>query len=951
MKEKIYQPQQLETKWYQFWETQGLFKFNSNGQGETYSLVVPPPNVTGSLHLGHAFQLSIMDALARYHRMCGKRVLWQLGVDHAGIATQLVAENWLKKQQIDRKQLTREQFLQKVWEWKEYSGGQITAQQRRLGISGDWQRARFTLDAGFNRAVIDVFVRLYDEGLIYRGKRLVNWDPKLQTAVSDLEVVNQEEQGRLWYLRYPLVEVNGDDNGNDDHLNGDDHSLLVATTRPETLFGDVAVAVHPQDPRYQQLIGKQLRLPLTDRTIPIIADEYVDREFGSGCVKITPAHDFNDYQVGQRHKLPLINILTPDGHLNNNPAVPPPWQGLTTTKAREAVLQALADGGFLVKQEPHTIKVPHGDRSGAVIEPYLTDQWFMATDQLAQQARVAVQHGRTRLMPNSWEKSYFQWLDNIQDWCISRQLWWGHRIPAWYDAAGHCYVAPDESQVRSKYQLPDSVALHQDEDVLDTWFSSALWPMVTLGWPDQLQEFQQLYPTAVLVTAFDIIFFWVARMMMMGLHFTGQVPFKDVYITGLIRDSRGQKMSKSKGNVLDPIDLIDGITLEQLIAKRTNHLMQESKASAIEQQTRAEFPQGIQGWGADALRFTLCAQASMSRDINFDIARLAGYRNFGTKLWNATRFVLMQLERTEIAPESWRQQQEPNYNTAKLTKNASMIISWMWSQLQQSIAKIHQYFALYRFDLLAQELYDLIWYRFCDWHLELNKIALKHAEADEPQRQILLQQLMAILEQLLVLLHPLMPFVTEELWQQLQAWLPRPEISIMVRAYPQFDERRIDLAAEQQVAWLQQLVLAIRNVRGELKIDSHQPLTMRIKQASAQDRQYLTAWELYLKQLAQVNWIPKPDSDDKTPLASASTLVCGSLELELALSPQDRAKEQERLAKEITKLTQQITQLETKLANLQYCQRAPQQVVQADRDRLAVATQKLATLRSAMTPG
>ncbi len=916
MKDKIYQPQALESKWYDFWQQHGYFK--ARGDGESYTIVLPPPNVTGTLHMGHAFQLSIMDALVRYHRMCGKRVLWQLGFDHAGIATQLVAENWLKKQKIERSKLTREQFLEKIWEWKEHSGAQISRQQRRLGISGDWDRTRFTLDAGFNREVLSLFVRLYDEGIIYRGKRLVNWDPKLQTAVSDLEVISKETKGWLWYLRYPVV--------------GSNQEIVVATTRPETIFGDVAVAVHPLDERYQKLIGRQVILPLTGRTIPVVADEYVDRMFGTGCVKITPAHDFNDYQIGQRHGLPIINILTVDGRLNSE--VPERFRGLGGQAARDGVLTALEGEGFLVKREEHLLKVPHGDRSGAVIEPYLTNQWFMATKQLAKVAREAVVDHRTSFIPDNWERTYFQWLDNIQDWCISRQLWWGHRIPAWYDDNGECYVAISEQEVRVKYGLSDDVPLKQDEDVLDTWFSSAIWPLVTLGWPGQPEEFNKLYPTAVLVTGFDIIFFWVARMMMMGLHLTGEVPFKDVYITGLIRDSRGQKMSKSKGNVLDPIDLMDGITLEDLVTKRTSHLMQEHIADQIAKQTRAEFPDGIAGYGADALRFTLCAQASMSRDINFDVSRLAGYRNFGTKLWNATRYVLTQLqEHVGSGP----------FNGLSLSDVQHPLAGrWMLSQLQRSVQKIHQYFALYRFDLITQELYDLIWYRYCDWYLEVTKIDL--AISDDERRAQIKYSLAAILEQLLVMLHPFMPFLTEELWQEVKEWLMIAGDSIMLRSYPMADVSMIDEAAEGEFDWLQRFVMAVRNVKGELSIAAHQLLQARVVGSSPQDDRYLKDNCEYLCKLARLQWV----SGEQDVYGTVTTVVLGDMEVGLMLDRQALVQEQARLIKEIGKLECEVDQLRQKLGNRNYCARAPQAVVDRDRERLQAADSKLTRLRQAL---
>lgn len=907
---KNYSPYEVEKHWYQYWQQQGFFKL-SDPKAPSYTIMIPPPNVTGSLHIGHAFQLSIMDALVRFHKLHGKNVLWQLGTDHAGIATQLVAENWLKRQNIDRSTLSREAFLDKVWEWKEYSSTKITDQQKRLGICADWDRQRFTLDHGFNQAVTDLFVRLYDEKIIYRGKRLVNWDPVLQTAVSDLEVINEDTNGQLYYVRYPLAE------------GSDAEGVVVATTRPETMFGDVAVAVHPSDPRYAKFIGCSLRLPLTERLIPVIADDYVDPEFGTGAVKITPAHDFNDYQVGLRHNLEMPSVLTKLGTLND--LAPADLVGLSVSEARPRLVAKLNEGGWLVKQEPHQLKVPHGDRSGAVIEPMLTDQWFLAATKLAPAAKEAVVNGDTRFIPANWEKTYFQWLDNIQDWCISRQLWWGHRIPAWYDDSGNIYVAKDEAAVREKYHLNSSIQLKQEDDVLDTWFSSALWPLVTLGWPDKLDEFKLRYPTAVLVTGFDIIFFWVARMMMMALHLVGKVPFFDVYITGLIRDSQGQKMSKSKGNVLDPMDLIDGISLDALLTKRTSYLMQEHLAKKIAEQTKREFPSGIEGYGADALRFTLCAQASMSRDINFDMSRLAGYRNLGTKLWNATRFVLMQL------PKDFKP-------VAKIAPTPATC--WMVLELTKSVKLIEEHFKTYRFDLATQELYNLIWQRFCDWYLELAKVEVAANLAVQAG-------LVICLSRILIMLHPFMPFLTEELWQEVRNYLADAPSSIMLAKYPQLEEFKTacDEAAASKIKWLQEVVLAVRSARSDLGLAPQQRLQLRFVKGEAAQREQLLELTSYLAKLARVELASDVAASDN---AVAATLVVNGAELALELDADAFSKEKDRLASELTKLTKESDMLSAKLNNAEYCKRAPSEIVQRDRDRLALLQTKKSRLQAAL---
>ncbi|HMV71930.1 MAG TPA: valine--tRNA ligase, partial [Pseudomonadales bacterium] len=761
--DKTYSPEQIESRWYAEWESHGYFR--PGGSGTPYCIVIPPPNVTGSLHMGHAFQQTIMDALIRHQRMRGCNTLWQGGTDHAGIATQMVVERLLAAEGTDRLSLGREAFTHRVWEWKEHSGGTITRQQRRLGNSVDWTRERFTMDPDLSAAVREVFVRLYEEGLIYRGKRLVNWDPKLHTAISDLEVVQEEEDGHLWHLRYPLAE------GSD--------SLVVATTRPETMLGDVAIAVHPDDERYRHLIGRSVRLPLAERMIPVIADAYVDPAFGTGCLKITPAHDFNDYEVGKRHGLEAINLFTIDAALNDN--APAAYRGMDRFAARARIVADLDALGLLAKIEKHRLKVPRGDRSGVVIEPYLTDQWFVATRALAEPAVRAVEDGRIEFVPRQWENTYFAWMREIQDWCISRQLWWGHQIPAWYDDAGNVYVGRSEAEVRTVHGL-DELPLRQDADVLDTWFSSALWTFSTLGWPRDTAELRTFHPTDVLVTGFDIIFFWVARMVMMTLKFIGDVPFRKVYVTGLIRDEHGQKMSKSKGNVIDPLDLIDGIDVEALVAKRTAGMMQPQLAQKIATVTRREYPQGIRAHGTDALRFTLCALASTGRDIKFDMGRLEGYRNFCNKLWNAARFVLMHTEGKDCAL--------PGETGVAL----SLPDRWILSRLQQTIGEVERTLAGFRFDLATQALYEFTWNDYCDWYLELVKPVLGTG-ADLAQARVARRTLLEVLETVLRLAHPFIPFITEEIWQRVAPLAGRPGPTVMLAPYPVADAQQIDAVA------------------------------------------------------------------------------------------------------------------------------------------------------------
>jgi valyl-tRNA synthetase len=894
--DKTYRPEDIEARWYETWESRGYFQ--PSGEGEPYCIVIPPPNVTGSLHMGHAFQQTIMDALIRYHRMCGRDTLWQGGTDHAGIATQMVVERLLAAEGTDRHSLGREAFLERVWQWKELSGGTITRQQRRLGNSVDWSRERFTMDPELSEAVREVFVRLHDEGLLYRGKRLVNWDPKLHTAISDLEVVQEEEDGHLWHLRYPLVDGSG--------------YLVVATTRPETMLGDVAVAVHPEDERYRHLVGKHLRLPLAEREIPVIADTYVDPAFGTGCVKITPAHDFNDYAIGQRHHLPMINILTPDAFLND--AVPAPYRGLERFEARQRVVADLQAEGLLDRIEKHKLKVPRGDRSGVIVEPYLTDQWFVRAQPLAEPAIRAVMEGRIEFVPKQWENTYFAWMRDIQDWCISRQLWWGHQIPAWYDDAGNVFVGRSEAEVRARHALGDR-ALRQDEDVLDTWFSSALWTFSTLGWPNNTPELARFHPTDVLVTGFDIIFFWVARMAMMTLKFMGEVPFRTVYVTGLIRDEHGQKMSKSKGNVIDPIDLIDGIGSDELVAKRTAGMMQPQLAQKIAAATRKEYPQGIAAHGTDALRFTLCALASTGRDIKFDMGRLDGYRNFCNKLWNATRYVLMQTEGKTC--------------TGTLA-GGSVADRWILSRLQHATAEVHRALATYRFDLAVQAIYEFAWHDYCDWYLEFSKPLLAR---DDHSANDTRATLLTVLETLMRLAHPFIPFLTEEIWQRIAPLAGAGGETVMLAAFPRSDAARIDAAAEADVAWLQQAIIAVRNIRGELGIAPGKKLELLLRNAGPMERRCVTEHELLLTTMAKLESVAFLDG---AQAPASATQVIGQTELLVPLAGLiDFDAERARLEREDEKLGKEIEKLAGRLGNAGFVDKAPPEVVARERARLA----------------
>ncbi len=905
--DKIYSPEAIESECYKTWESHHYFQ--PQGDAKKFCIMLPPPNVTGSLHMGHGFQHTIMDALTRYHRMIGDKTLWQPGTDHAGISTQLVVERQLEAAGISKKDLTREQFLEYVWKWKNESGNTITQQMRRLGTSVDWTRERFTMDEGLSAAVQKVFVQLHDEGLIYRGTRLVNWDPKLGTAVSDLEVLSEEEEGFLWHIRYPVVNSK--------------EVIIVATTRPETLLGDAAVAVNPEDERFKHLIGQHVHLPLCDRTIPIIADDYVDKEFATGCVKITPAHDFNDHEVGKRHELPIVSILTKKAAINKN--APLKYQGMDRFVAREQIIKDLIAEDLLVKTEAHKLKVPRGEKSNVVIEPLLTDQWYVKIQPLAEPAIEAVKNGEIRFIPENWSKTYFQWMENIEDWCISRQLWWGHRIPAWYDSNGNVYVGYSENDVRFKYNIKESTALKQDEDVLDTWFSSALWPFSTLGWPERTADLEQFYPTAVLVTGFDIIFFWVARMIMMGLKFTGKVPFKDVFITGLIRDSEGHKMSKSKGNVLDPLDIIDGIDIESLVTKRTSNLMLQSVKDKIVKATRKEFPEGINAYGTDALRFTYCSLASNGRNIRFDLGRVEGYRNFCNKLWNAARYVMMNTDEEQIDFGDGAFQYSP-------------ADQWILSRLQRTISKVHHYFETYRFDLLSSTLYEFVWHEYCDWYLELSKPVLQDEHALSALKRGTRKTLIHVLDQILKLLHPLMPFITEEIWQRTTKFTSENGGTIMLSPYPQVDASFINDTIEEELDWLKAAIQAIRTIRSEMSISPAKLIPLYVRNITPMLKSRMEKYQDTLKALSkikQINFL-----DDNTPVPVSATAVLGEIELLIPMADLiDKEAELARLAKELAKLDKDINLAEGKLNNPKFTDKAPADIIAKEQEKLAQAQQ------------
>jgi valyl-tRNA synthetase len=900
--DKVYEPGAIEPRWYAEWEQRGYFA--PRGDDSPYCIMIPPPNVTGTLHMGHAFQDTIMDALTRQHRMKGNATLWQMGTDHAGIATQMVVERQLNAAGESRNSLGREAFVKRVWEWKAQSGGTISQQLRRLGASVDWQRERFTMDPELSRAVTEVFVRLHEEGLIYRGQRLVNWDPVLLTALSDLEVLSAEEDGHLWHLRYPLES-------------GDGH-LVVATTRPETLLGDAAVAVHPEDERYRHLIGQYVRLPLADRPIPIIGDDFVDREFGSGCVKITPAHDFTDNEVGQRHNLPLLNIFTPDAKLNEN--VPQRLRGLTREQARRQVLEELEAAGLLERIDKHKLMVPRGDRSGAILEPLLTDQWYVRIEPLARPAIEAVESGRIRFVPENWSKTYFEWMRNIRDWCISRQLWWGHQIPAWYDEAGNIYVARSEAEAhaQARAKLGREVALRRDADVLDTWFSSALWPFSTLGWPDANPDLKRFYPGNVLVTGFDIIFFWVARMIMFGVKFMGDVPFREVYVHGLLRDGEGQKMSKSKGNVIDPLDIVDGITLEALLKKRTTGLMQPHLAPGIEKATRKQFPDGIEAHGTDALRFTFAALATQSRDIRFELGRVAGYRNFCNKLWNAARFVLLMTEGKPVAPVG--------------TVSPHVVDRWIVSRLGEAIAATDRGFAEYRFDLAATALYEFTWHEFCDWYLELAKPVLQGE--DEAAAAATRRTLLTVLEALLRALHPVMPFITEEIWQRVAGAAGAAGDTIMLAPWPEAGMFAGDAPATADVDWMKGVILGLRQIRGEMDISPARRLGPLVQGATAEDAERFGRHAAMLGRLAGIDPVRILATDEPAPPSASA--VAGHLTLLVPMQGLiDPAAELARLRKRQDKNRQEITRAQAKLTNPNFVNHAPPEVVATERERIA----------------
>ncbi len=914
--DKTYSPQDIEQRWYQQWESKGYFE--PSGEGESYCIMIPPPNVTGTLHMGHAFQDTVMDALIRYHRMKGSNTLWQPGTDHAGIATQMLVERKLNAEGQTRHDLGREKFIERVWEWKEESGGTITKQLRRLGASPDWSKERFTMDEGLSEAVGDVFERLYDEGLIYRGKRLVNWDTVLHTALSDIEVLNEEENGHMWHFKYPLADADG--NATNEHL-------IVATTRPETMLGDSAVAVHPEDPRYQHLIGKFVKLPLVGRLIPIVGDEYADPEKGTGCVKITPAHDFNDYEVGKRHDLEVLNIFDDSAAINSN--APEKYQGLDRFVARKRIVSDMDELGLLDEIKAHSLQVPRGDRSGSVIEPYMTDQWYVKIAPLAGPAIEAVESGRIKFVPDNYKNMYFSWMNDIQDWCISRQLWWGHRIPAWYDESGKVYVGKDAETVIAKYNLSSDIVLKQDNDVLDTWFSSALWPFSTLGWPENTDALKTFYPTNVLVTGFDIIFFWVARMIMFGLKFMdGEVPFKEVYMHGLVRDSDGQKMSKSKGNVIDPLDVIDGISLPDLLEKRTSNLMQDHKRDGIAKATKKQFPDGIPAYGTDALRFTFATQATSGRDVRFDLNRIEGNRNFCNKLWNAARYVQMQTDGKEIGLDN------PN-------RELSQADRWIISRLQHTAAEVAEHFEKYRFDLAAKALYEFSWNEYCDWYLELSKPVLFADDVSENAKQGTRHTLVSVFESLMRLLHPIMPFITEEIWQSMKPLLDMSGDTIMLQNYPLSDESLVNETAENELGWTKTFIESIRRIRSEMDIKPSKALPVLINNWTEENQRVFNSCQreiMSLAKLEEVTWLSEGD----TAPESATGLV-GEMQILIPLAGLiDKDAETARLNREIEKINKQLQGVMGRLNNPSFADKAPANVVaqvqqQADEQQAALA--------------
>ena len=918
MLEKTYQPRDIEKKWIEFWEKEGFYK--PQGNGEPYCIVLPPPNVTGTLHMGHGFQISLMDALVRRQRMLGKCVLWQPGTDHASIATQMVVERQLAQEGQSRHDLGREKFLERVNQWSEQSSTIITQQIRRMGASLDWERTHFSMDPTITRATYAAFIQLFDAGLIYKGKRLVNWDPHLHTAISDLEVSTETTEGHLWFMRYRVV--------------GSSDFIIVATTRPETLFGDVAVAVNPDDQRYQHLIGKTLELPLTGRQIPVIGDAGVEPEFGTGCVKITPAHDFKDYEIGKRHHLPLINIFTPSADCNDN--VPPPYRGLGRFAARKQVVADLEAQGLIEKIEKYTIQLPRGDRSGVVLEPMITDQWFLRMDTLVRPAIAVAEQEKLKFIPQNWLKTYLQWLGQIEDWCISRQLWWGHRIPVWYDENNQAYAGYDKQDVRQRHSLKPNIKLRQDEDVLDTWFTAGLWPFSSLEWPTSSEGLNKFYPTNVLVTGFDIIFFWVARMVIMGLKLMDDVPFREVYITGLVRDRHGQKMSKSKGNILDPIDLMDGVDLDLLIKKRTTGLMQPQMATVISNDTKKEFPQGISPHGADALRFTFCALATTGRDINFDMNRIGGYRNFCNKLWNAARFVLMNTQGFQ-------------FNKEAVSKSLPNL--WVKTVLNETIQKVNQAFENYRFDLIAHSLYEFIWNEYCDWYLEFAKCILNDNAVSETEKAATKQTLLIILETILRLSHPLIPFITEEIWQVIVPMLQQKNTaSIMTAPYPSVDSyEKGDEKANQTIEWIKQVIIGIRNIRGEMNISPSKNIIIYLQNGTPQERLFFTESSVFIKSLAKISEILDFDSQKSAPENSAHFSI-GNLEIFIPLDELiDKEGERIRLKKEIEKMRKELEKSTHKLNNAEFMEKAPANIIEKEKANHAEIKLTLEKLEKKLT--